>query len=65
MKQAKMMEKGTMMVMSPLNTTIHRIKTTERTLMTKMPTRRERRNSVKTERKRYEKRRRQVKNSIK
>jgi len=50
-----------MMVMNLLNTMIRRIKTTERTLMTKTPTRRARRNLVKMETKRYEERRRQVK----
>jgi len=65
MKQAKMRTKATMMVMNHQNMMIHKIMMTEKNLKMKMPTKRERRNSVKKEKKRYEKRRSHLKNSVK
>jgi len=60
-----MTKKVTMMEMSLLSTMIARTKTTERTLKMMMLTRRARRSLVKKERKRYEKRRNHLENSIK
>ncbi len=60
-----MTKKVTMMVMSHLNMMIVKTKTTERTLTMMMLTRRARKSLAKKERKRYEKRRNHLKNSIK
>lgn len=60
-----MRKKATMTAMNHPNMTIHKTTMTEKNLKMKMPTKRERRNSVKKEKKRYEKRRSHLTNSIK
>ncbi len=59
-----MRKKATMTVMNHQNMTIHKTMMTEKNLKMKMLTKRERRNSVKKEKKRYEKRRNHLKSSI-
>ena len=60
-----MTKKVTMMVMSLLNMMIVKTKTTERTSTMMMQTRRVRKSLAKKERKRYERKRNHLKNSIK
>ena len=59
-----MMKKVITTVMSHQNMTILKIMMTEKNLKMKMPTRRAKKSSVKKEKKKYEKRRSRLQNSI-